>query len=351
MESAMLRTVVWTLIFFMFPLLTPHYQVSKTFHLGGEGGWDYLALDSARHRLFITRATHVMVVDPDSGRQIGDIPDTPGVHGVALAPELGRGFTSNGQGDSVSIFDLNSLKVSGTVKVGKDPDAIVYDPASKRVFTFNGESNDTTAIDAAKGTVVGTMPLDGNPEFAVPDGRGRMYVNIYDKDELLAFDTANLTVLARWPVAPCKRPSGLAMDAAHRRLFVGCRSEVLAVVNADTGAVVKTLPIGPGVDSNRFDPATQLAFSSNGGDGTLTVIHEDSPDKYKVVQNLTTARGARTMDIDLSTHKIYLVTAEYVQTPVPNPGNPNPRAGVVPDTFELLVVSPDEGVRQRLLKK
>ncbi len=347
----MLKTVVWTLIFFLFPLLTPHYQVSKTFHLGGEGGWDYLTFDGSHRRLFITRATHVMVVDPESGREVGNIPDTPGVHGVALAPELGRGFTSNGKGDTVSIFDLNSLKAIGTVKVGKGPDAIVYDPASKRVFTFNGESNDVTAVDAASGNVVGTMPLDGNPEFAVADGRGRMYVNLYDKSQLLAFDTTKLTAVSRGPLAPCQHPSGLAMDAAHRRLFVGCRNEVLAVVNADTGAVVKTLPIGPEVDSNRFDPGTQFVFSSNGGDGTLTVIHEDSPDKYKVAANVKTKHGARTMDIDLATHTIYMVTAEFVPAPVATPNNPHPRPSMVPGTFELLVVSPDEGMRQRVLKK
>ncbi len=347
----MLKTIACVLLLFTLPFVLPKYHVSKTYHLGGEGSWDYLTFDSAHHRLFITRATHVMVVDPDSGRQVGDIPDTPGVHGVALAPEFGRGFTSNGQSDTVSIFDLNSLKVSGTVKVGKDPDAIVYDPASRRVFTFNGESNDATAIDAAKGTVVGTVALEGNPEFAAADGHGRMYVNIFDKDQLLAFDTTKLAVLSRWPLAPCQHPSALAMDTAHRRLFVGCRNEVLAVVNADTGVVIKTLPIGPRVDSNRFDPATQLAFSSNGGDGTLTVIHEESPDKYKVVANVPTAHGARTMDIDLATHTIYTVTAEFVPAPVPNPSNPNPRPTMVPGTFELLVVSPDEGVRQRILRK
>ncbi len=331
----MLKTLISALLLLTLQVLTPHYHVAKTFHLGGEGGWDYLTLDGAHHRLFITRATHVMVVDPDSGRQIADIPNTPGVHGVALASEFNRGFTSNGGSDTVSIFDLNSLKVTATVKVGKGPDAIAYDPRSKRVFTMNGESNDASAIDAASGTVVGSVALGGDPEFAVSDGSGRMFVNIYDKDQLLAFDTAKLNVISRWPVAPCKHPTGLAMDTAHRRLFVGCRNELMAVMNADSGAVIKTLPIGANVDSNRFDADTQLAFSSN-GDGTLTVVHEDSPDQYQVVANVKTAPGARTMELDPATHTIYTVTAEFVSAPNSSHHRPTMRPG----TFELLVISP-----------
>src|SRR5438034_10731089 len=218
----------------------PGYHVIKTYKLGGDGGWDYLTFDSNSRRLFISRATHVMVIDADSGKSVGDIPDTPGVHGIALAPDLGRGFISNGREGTVTIFDLKSLKSLGKIKVGDNPDAILFDPATKRVFTFNGNSHDSTAIDAARGTVVGTIKLDGKPEFAVSDGKGEVFVNLEDKSQLLAVDAKKLTVKSRWPLAPCEGPSGLSLDNKHRRLFSGCE-KLMAIVDADSGKVVSTL--------------------------------------------------------------------------------------------------------------
>ena len=316
----------------------PGLHVIKTYKIGGEGWWDYLKLDAETHRLFISRGTHVIVMDTTSGKQVGEIPDTPGVHGIAFAPEAGRGFTSNGREGTVSIFDLQTLKPLGKVEnVGENPDAIIYDPATKRIFTMNGRSHDSTAIDAATGKIVGKIPLDGKPEFAVSTAAGEVFANIEDKSEMVRLDPKDLKVTATWPLAPCESPSGLAMDVANRRLFVGCDNKMMAVVNADTGKVITTLPIGEGVDANRFDPGTQYAFASC-GDGSLTVIHEDSPDKFSVVQSVATQRGARTMAIDLKTHEVYLVTAKFGPPPAPTAQQPRPRPSMVPDSFVVLVV-------------
>lgn len=317
----------------------PGLHVVKKYKLGGEGWWDYLKVDAESHRLFISRGTHVVVMDTTDGKQVGEVADTPGVHGIALAPEFDRGFTSNGGEGSVSIFELKTLKLIAKVKgVGENPDAILYDPASKRVFTFNGRSHDATAIDAASGKIAGKIPLDGKPEFAVSTGSGEIFNNIEDKSELVRLDPKDLKVTARWPLAPCEEPSGLAMDVANRRLFVGCHNKMMAVVNADTGKVVTTLPIGEGVDANRFDPGTRLAFASC-GDGTLTVVHEDSPDKFHVAETVTTQRGARTMALDPKTHDIYLVTAQFGPPPAATAQQPHPRPTMVPDSFVVLVVS------------
>lgn len=312
------------------------YHLVRKVILGGEGGWDYLTLDPSSRRLFISRGTHVMVVDADSGKIVGDIPETAGVHGVALAPEFGRGFTSNGRSNSVTIFELKTLKAIATVETGQNPDAILYDAATKRVFTFNGRSGDATAIDAAKGSVAGTIALGGKPEFAVADGTGRVYVNIEDKSEVAALDSRALSLLSRWPLAPCEEPTGMAMDRAHQRLFIGCSNQKMAVVDTRSGRVVTTVPIGGGVDGNRFDAETGFVFSSN-GDGTLTVAHEDSPDAYTVIENVATQRGARTMELDPKTHAVYLVTADFGPPPAPSPENPRPRPAVVPGSFTLLV--------------
>jgi len=313
------------------------YQLVKKILLGGEGGWDYLTFDPDFGRLFISRATHVIVLDAASGKVVGDIPDTAGVHGIALAPELGRGFTSNGRADTVTIFDLKTLATIGQVKTGQNPDAIVYDPASKRVFTMNGRSGDATAIDAATGKAEGTEPLGGKPEFAVADGGGHIYINIEDKSELVALDSRKLAVEARWALAPCERPTGLAIDRKHRRLFSGCSNELMAVVDADSGKVIVTLPIGSGVDATAFDPGLQYAYASN-GEGTLTVVHEDSPGKFSVAENVATQRGARTMALDPDTHRVYLVTADFAPAPPPAPGQPRPRPAILANTFVLLVV-------------
>lgn len=335
MLSSLLITIM-----FCSPLLAadPGLHVVKTYKLGGEGGWDYLEVDPDAHRVFISRSTHVIVIDSDSGKQVGDIPDTPGVHGIALAPELGRGFTSNGREGSVTIFDLKTLKPINKIQnVGENPDAILYDPATKRVFTFNGRSHDSTAIDSAEGKVLGKIALDGKPEFGVSDGKGEVFVNIEDRSELVALDPKELKVKSRWSLAPCESPSGLAIDREARRLFAGCDNKMMAVVNADSGKVITTLPIGEGVDADRFDPATKFAFASC-GDGTLTVVHEDSPEKFSVVQSVPTERGARTMAIDLKTHHVFTVTADFGPRPAPTADNPHPRPSILPGTFEVLVI-------------
>jgi DNA-binding beta-propeller fold protein YncE len=284
--------------------------------------------------VYVSHATHVVVLDADSGMAVGDIPDTPGVHGVAVVHELGRGFSSNGRANTVTIFDLKTLKTIGTVKTGQNPDAIFYDAASKRVFAFNGRSNDATAINAADGTVAGTLAVGGKPEFAAGEGKGRVFVNIEDTSELLEIDTQKLAVLHRWPLAPCTSPSGLAMDAKNRRLFAVCENEMMAVVNADTGKVVATPAIGAGPDAAEFDPETQLAFSSNGQSGTLTVVHEDSPDKYSVIDTVATKKSARTMALDAKTHNIFAPFAEFEES---TPAGQR-RPPMKPGTFALLVV-------------
>ena len=286
------------------------YHLTRTIPVGGEGGWDYLTVDAAAHRLYVSHATRVEVIDTQNNTVVGAIPDTPGVHGIALAPELGRGFTSNGRAGTVTVFDLKSLAVITTIKVtGDKPDAIAYEPTSRRIFTFNGDSANATAIEAATGKVLGTLALDGGPEFAVADGKGRMYVNIEDKALLVAFDASTLEIKGRWPLAPCQTPTGLGIDREHRRLFVGCRSKVMAVVDADSGRVITTLPIGGGVDAVAYDPATALVFASN-GEGTVTVVHEDSPEKFTLVGNIPTKPGAKTLALDAATHRIYLSVAE-----------------------------------------
>ena len=303
--------------------------------IAGDEGWDYVAVDSDARRVYVSHGSHVVVLDADSTAVIGDIPNTLGVHGIAIAPDSGRGFTSNGRADAVTIFDLKTLKVLGTVKAGTNPDAIVYDPATKRVFTMNGRSQDTTAINAADGAVAGTLALGGKPEFAVADGKGTIFVNIEDKSELVQFDAQKLVVLHRWPVAPCQEASGLAADWKSHRLFAGCDNKMMAVINADTGKVVTTVPIGDGVDANGFDPETSFAFAST-GDGNLTIAHEDSPDKYTVVMNLATKKSARTMGLDLKTHKVFLPAAEF------DPPAPGERRGKMkPGSFVLVVVGPE----------
>jgi DNA-binding beta-propeller fold protein YncE len=260
----------------------------------------------------MSRGNHVIVLDGESGVTLGDIPDTLGVHGIALAPDLGRGFTSNGQANSITIFDLKTLQAIGHAPTtGKNPDAIVYDPASKRVFTFNARSNNATAFDAASGQLAGTIPLTGNPEFAVADGKGTVFVNIENKHTLTAIDSQKLSVKSNWDMPGCEEPSGLSMDLESRRLFAVCSNKVMAIVDADSGRLVTTVPIGSGPDASAFAPKTGLAFSSNGLDGTLTVVHEDSPDKFTVVANVPTESGARTMALDQDTGTVYLVTAAF----------------------------------------
>jgi DNA-binding beta-propeller fold protein YncE len=315
----------------------PGYHIIKTYKLGGDGGWDYLTLDNSAHRLYISRATRVMVIDTESGKQVGEIADTPGVHGIALVPDLNKGFTSNGREGTVSIFDIKTLKTLRKVKVGENPDAILFDPASKRVFTFNGRSHDSTALDAEQGKVLGTIKLDGKPEFAVSDEKGGVFVNIEDKNEMESLDPNKLEVKARWPMAGCEGPSGLSMDREHRRLFAGCDKQ-MAILDADSGKEVSLQPICDGVDATAYDPATKLAFASC-HDGKLSVIQEEAPDKFSVAETATTQEGARTMALDPKSHEVYTVTAKFGPAPAATASNPHPRPTIQPDTFVVLVLS------------
>src|SRR5215472_6264645 len=308
------------------------YKLVKTIPVSGDGFWDYLTVDNDARRLYISHGTHVQVMDTDTHAIVGEIPDTEGVHGIALAPELNRGFTSNGRANTVTIFDVKTLKTLGAVKAGTNPDAIVYDGVTQRAFTMNGRSHDATAIHAADGIVAGTLALDGKPEFAIADGKGHIYVNIEDKSELVQFDAQKLKVLNRWPLKPCQEPSGLAMDLKNRRLFAGCGNKMMAVLDADTGKVIATPAIGEGVDANAFDPVTNYAFASN-GEGTLTIVHEDSPDKFTVVDNVPTKKSARTMALDLKTHNVFLSAAD-VGPPAPGERRPS----IKPGSFVILVV-------------
>jgi DNA-binding beta-propeller fold protein YncE len=306
------------------------YKVVKTWKIGGDGGWDYLTVDSAEHRLFVARATRVMVIDTASGKQVGEIPDTPGVHGVALAPDLGSGFTSNGREDTVTVFDLKSLAVQRKIKVGNGPDAILYDPFSKRVFTFNGKGSEksATAINASKGEVVGKIELGGKPEFAVTDEKGSVFVNIEDTSEIVTLDPQKLVVKSRWKLAGCEEPTGLAIDRKHRRLFSACGgNKKLVVVDADNGKILASPAIGEGCDAVAFDADRGLIFAS-AGDGTITVIKEDSVDKYGVEQTVTTQKTARTMAVDKNTHQLFTVAANV---------GPKPDRKVEPDSFVVLV--------------
>jgi hypothetical protein len=312
------------------------YRLANKVKLGGSGGWDYLEVDPATHRLFISRATHVIVVDPDPGKIVGDIPNTQGVHGIALADEFNKGFTTNGRTGDSTVFDLTSLAVIGNIKTDKGTDAAIYDPFSKRVFTFNGEPNSATAIDVASGKAIATFPLGGGPEFAASDAKGHIFVNLEDKSALVKFDAKTLKIENTWPLAPCESPSGLAIDAQHEILIVGCHNKLMTFVDGNSGKVLGTVPIGEGVDANRFDPATGYAFASC-GDGTLTIAHEDSPTKFSPVETIQTQRGARTMAIDYGTHTVYLVTADLGPAPAATTDNPRPRPAILPDTFTLLI--------------
>jgi YVTN family beta-propeller protein len=311
------------------------FKVTEQVKLGGEGGWDYLTYDHEDQRLFITRGSHVMIVDSKTLKLVNDIPNLSGIHEVALAGDLGRGFISNGGDNTVIVFDLKTLKRIDSVKVGDRPDAILYEPFSKHVFTFNARSHDSTVMDAATGKIVTTIPLGGKPEVPASDGRGKLYVNIEDKSQIAEIDVAKNVVLNVWPIAPCQQPSALAFDIEHHRLFAGCDNKVMAVVDSDTGKVVTTLPIGDGVHGGGFNPKTQQIFMSC-GEGTLTITHEDGPDKYTVQQNLPTAKGARTMALDKDSNTAYLVTAQREDKPVA----PGQRPAMVPGSFELIVAKP-----------
>lgn len=288
------------------------YSIIKKIPIPGSGSWDYLTVDAAARRLYVSHGTQVEVVDIDSLSVVGNVPKTRGVHGIAIAPEFGRGFISNGQSSTVTIFDLKTLKPIAEVPTGQKPDAIIYDPATRRVFAFNGDGNSATAIDAESGKVAGTVDLGGGPEYAAADGKGYVFNNLEDESQLLKINSRELKVEQRWPTAPCSSPSSMAMDQANRRLFLGCRSKVMAVVDADSGKVITTLPIGDHVDATAFDPETKLIFNSN-GEGTISVIHQDSADTYSAVETVKTLPRAKTMALDPKTHRLFLSTAENGQ--------------------------------------
>jgi YVTN family beta-propeller protein len=314
------------------------YAVKRKFVIGGEGGWDYLTYDERAKRLFVSRATHVQVIDPDDGIVLADIPDTPGVHGIALAQDLGKGFISNGRDNSVTVFDLNTLKTVAKIKVegGENPDFIAYDAISKRVFTFNGRSHNASVIDAAGLKLIATIPLDGKPESAVADGKGMLFVNIEDKNEMTEIDARQARTVQTWPLQGCEEPAALAMDVGRRRLFAGCQNRRLVVVDADSGTQVAALPIGAGVDAAVFDEGAKRALSSQ-DDGTLTVVGQSPSGGYDVFQNVVTQRGARTLALNPTNHDVYLITAEFDIAPADGQGRP--RRTMKPGTFTLLVVS------------
>lgn len=311
------------------------YKVLRRMPIGGEGGWDYLRVDPDAHRIYVSRGTHMMIVDENSGKVIGDIPDTKGIHGIALAPEFNKGFTSNGGAATVTVFDLKTLKPTAEIKTtGDNPDSIIYDPMTKRIFTLNGRSSNSTVIDAATNKVVGTVALGGKPEEPAVDDKGNMYVNLEDKSAIVRFDTKTLAIKNTWPIAPCMGPSALAIDNAHRRLFAAC-DKVMGVIDADTGRVVASPPIGGDPDGDGFDPGTGLIFAAC-REGLVSVIHEDSPDKYSSVENVTTQFGTRTMTLDPKTHHVFTVTADFKAAPAPTPENPRPRPTQIDNSFVIL---------------
>lgn len=319
----------------------PHYRITHQVALPGDEGWDYLLYDQAGQRLFVAHGSRVLVVDGDKLTVVGEIPETPGVHGIALAPEFNRGYVSAGRAGSVVVFDLKTLARLKEIKVtGDNPDAILYDPAAHRVFTFNGRGRNATAIDPRTDQVIGTVALDAKPEFAATDGKGRVYVNLEDKNTLAVLDPRKVAVLSRWPLAGCDEPSGLAIDAAHGRLFPVCDNKVMAVVDGASGKLLGTAPIGAGVDAAAFDPGTGLAFASC-GEGVLTVVRVDSAGRPEVVQSATTQRGARTMALDLEKHRVFLVTADFSPPPPATAEQPHPRPGLVPGSVRLLVLETD----------
>jgi YVTN family beta-propeller protein len=318
----------------------PKMEVLQHWKLGGAGGWDYLTADPAKGRLFISRGTRVDVISTDSGKLLGSIPDTQGVHGIALAKALNRGYTSNGRANSVTVFELDTLKVLQETKIpAGNPDAILYEPAGKHVFTFNGVSKDVTVLDASSLNVVAKIPVPDKPEFAVEDGRGQIFVNIEsDPGQMVVIDSRNLRVKSTWPLPGCNSPSGLAIDTAHQRLFSVCDGKVMAVTDSTNGKQVALVPIGEHPDAAAYDAKRGLVYSSN-GEGTLSIIRQDGADKYTVADTLPTQRGARTMALDEVSGKIYLVTADFGPAPAATAEQPRPRPTIVPDSFVVLVVA------------
>jgi YVTN family beta-propeller protein len=315
------------------------YKMTGAIDIGGKGGWDYLAADSENRRLYVSHSGEVDVVDLDTRKVVGTIPGLNRIHGIFVANDLGLGFITDGGSNEVVVFDLKDLAIKSRVKAGTNPDGAVYDAVSQRLFAFNGRSGDATVIDAKTGTVAGTIKLGGKPEFPVSDGKGSVYDNLEDKSEIVRIDSKTMAVTAHWPLAPCESPSGLAMDKGSRRLFAVCDNKMMAVVDADSGKVVATPAIGEGPDAASFDPGAKLAFSSNGQSATVSVVREESKDKFTVVQTIRTERGARTMTLDEKTHTLYLPTANFGPPPEATAANAHPRPAILPDSFKILIVS------------
>jgi DNA-binding beta-propeller fold protein YncE len=309
------------------------YRITHTYTLGGDGRWDYIVPDPANHRLFIARQNRVMVVDEESGKLLGEVTGIDGAHGTALADATGHGFATSGNDQSVVMFDLKTFRVLGRIPAAEDADAILYDSASNRVFTLNGDAHSSTVIDPQAGKLITNIPLGGKPEYGASAGDGKVYANLTDTSEVVEINAKTATVVRRWPTAPCKQPVAMAIDTAHHRLFSGCRSGVMAVSDYQAGKVVATIPIGKGVDGSGFDAASGNAFASN-ADGTLTVIHQDSPDQYRVIENVNTPQGSRNMGLDPINHRVFIVSAKFGPVPAGGRG----RAPVLPGTFTLMTI-------------
>jgi YVTN family beta-propeller protein len=316
------------------------YHLLKKYELGAAPGgkeyWDYITFDQASRRIYVSHNTEVKVVDADTGSVVGSIGDLKRVHGIALVPDRGRGFLSDGGADEAVMFDMKTLKVTGHIKTGGNPDCVIYDPASKHVITFNGKTNDASVIDPATATVVATIPMGGRPEYAVADGQGTIYDNIEDKNEVVALDSRSNTVKGRWPIAPAEGATAIDLDVQHRRLFIGGRNKVLAIMNVDSGKVVQTFPIGAGVDTNIFDPESCILFVAV-REGVLHIFHEDGPDKFRTVEDVKTEFGARNMAFDPKTHRLFLSSADFAPAAAPTSDQPNPQPTPISGTFRLLV--------------
>jgi hypothetical protein len=314
------------------------YEITHTYNVGGEGGWDYVIPDGPRHRLFIGRQNRLMVVDMNDGHLIGEVTGIKGAHGTALVTDIGRGFATSGNDSSILMFDMKSFKGQLKIPAAEDADAIIYDTASKKVFSFNGDANSATVVEPRRGTRVTSIPLGGKPEYGQSAGDGKVYVNLVDSSQIVEIDTKTLTVTRRWSTAPCKSPVSMAIDTRHQRLFSGCRSGVMAVSNYANGTVVATVPIGQGVDGAGYDPKFRDAYASS-ADGTLTVIHQDSPDKYHVAETVTTGEGGRNMGLDPASHRIYIASAKFGPAPADSTAaNPRRRPPMIPGSFTVIVV-------------
>jgi len=315
----------------------PSYRVTHTYTLGGEGSWDYIVPDPPHHRLFIARQNRVMVVDEDNGKLLGEVTGIQGAHGTAVAEGTGHGFATSGNDQSVLMFDLQTFKVLGRIPAAEDADAILYDSASNRIFTLNGDAHSSTVIDPRAGTLITNIPLGGKPEYGASAGDGKVYANLTDTSEVVEIDAKAASVTRRWSTAPCKQPVAMAIDTVHHRLFSGCRSGVMAVSDYQAGKVVATLPIGAGVDGAGFDAVSGNAFASN-ADGTLTVIHQDDPDRYHVIETLQTPQGSRNLGLDPTNHRVFVVSAKFG----PAPANGRGRGPVLPGSFSLMVIEQDK---------